>query len=366
MADNPALPMRDYFLANYISIVHDCGICQEKFDHDEHAPARLCGPNSCNHMFGASCLTTWLNSRMPGANTCPMCRKELFVSENDEYDSDDNDAEDGIFPRDQGRSLDDEYDDDMYSEDSEDDGEMDIPQVEAIFRTLENQAALRHAGGDRHGGGPTNIQEAVNNGHEEGNAAEDDEIAGVHLTNLENIDAPLRNPLDQDSGWNLNNVDKDREDGASDPERKPVFCDGFSGEHEASHDLGLLWHWPDAAAFTKKLWGELYMVYGKDHIFEDDIELQVHAALRHSDASDHDYTSIGYREWPAVLEVARDMIREHFRNRDLVALDHKAMDYWLGRLGDALGWGLCDSYGDSCRGESDNELPCKGFYANGW
>ncbi|MCJ1465125.1 hypothetical protein MMC07_003741 [Pseudocyphellaria aurata] len=61
-----------------------CTICSEELTDTHHAVRLPCG-----HIFGASCIKAWLNPFAPctteeifgpavGANTCPMCRRELF------------------------------------------------------------------------------------------------------------------------------------------------------------------------------------------------------------------------------------------------------------------------------------------------
>lgn len=50
----------------------DCGICQEPYalsqEQNGEIPMRL----SCNHIFGAACLQTWLSD----THTCPTCRRD--------------------------------------------------------------------------------------------------------------------------------------------------------------------------------------------------------------------------------------------------------------------------------------------------
>ncbi|KAJ4348682.1 uncharacterized protein N0V89_010060 [Didymosphaeria variabile] len=446
MADTPALPTRDHFLANQISIIQNCSICQEDFDNNKHAPARLCGSDSCNHVFGASCLTTWLKSQMPRANTCPMCRKELFVSENGEYDSEDNYAE----------YLDDEYDryddDDMYSEASDtDEEEIDSELGERIITAIMNgEPVLRRYGGDTHGGGPTNVQEVVNSGREDGRA--EDEIAGARPTNLEDVNAPLHDRFNHEPEQNSRNVEKGREDDDSDPVacgeevrnrlaedlgegtsfaprnsplvgsmehvtpvqvnvvaqdvmgiesgntvldlttkdggsenlgevrdegrrlgepllpvREPVFpMVGDEAQLDHDEDCHSLRCWSEAANLTYKLWRELYetcVVWDSIHPF--DLEIAIHKALRHSDPTRHENTFIVSTELQKVLEVARDMIRQHYKNRKYTELDCEAMKDWFQRMKTAMGWELCGEYGGSCLFQAGDK-PCTGRFENGW
>ncbi|MCJ1462918.1 hypothetical protein MMC07_001522 [Pseudocyphellaria aurata] len=64
-----------------------CTICSEELT-DTHRAVRL----PCGHIFGASCIKRWLSPFVPynaerlfgpavGANTCPMCRREFFPSQ---------------------------------------------------------------------------------------------------------------------------------------------------------------------------------------------------------------------------------------------------------------------------------------------
>jgi hypothetical protein len=53
-----------------------CPICQENFISDGHGPVLL----ECKHLFGRGCLVQWLQDN----NSCPMCRRTLYASENEE------------------------------------------------------------------------------------------------------------------------------------------------------------------------------------------------------------------------------------------------------------------------------------------
>ncbi|KAF2443488.1 hypothetical protein P171DRAFT_486220 [Karstenula rhodostoma CBS 690.94] len=351
-----ALPTRDHFLAHQISVIQNCSICQDDFDTDKHAPARLCGPNSCHHVFGASCLRKWLKSDMLGANKCPLCRRELFVSHNEESESEDEEAETGTF----------EYD------------ELDAVQVD-----VDNDQA----------------------------SEQNDDVAGAYRTNLEDVYAPLPNPPRGSPSWSFNNVDRDSEDDDSDfmafddgeedvmdvspdnhltsddeesefseggcpenipqsevllPEREPVFCLGTRANEYWPDNCGSLSHWPDAATITDKIWKNLYSICNLYHIHEDDIEIQVHRALQHSDLRNDAFTIIWCNQWPKILEVGRDMVRQHFKNGKFVQLDDGATSNWLERLAEALDWNLCGEIGEACS-LTDEEGPCTGTYrGDGW
>lgn len=52
----------------------ECDICHEPFTPD-HSPSRV----GCGHIFGIQCLKEWAQSPEPNADTCPMCRRQLFI-----------------------------------------------------------------------------------------------------------------------------------------------------------------------------------------------------------------------------------------------------------------------------------------------
>ncbi|KAF2688776.1 hypothetical protein K458DRAFT_400901 [Lentithecium fluviatile CBS 122367] len=86
MADASPAPPRATYPANLFQAFHQCDICHESFDKD-HVPARL---EKCHHVFGSTCLQTWLESDMEGANKCPMCRTVLFERGDEGSDDDDD------------------------------------------------------------------------------------------------------------------------------------------------------------------------------------------------------------------------------------------------------------------------------------
>jgi hypothetical protein len=70
------LPTRAEFLRKDVNVVEDCAICHEAFS-STHQPARITN-SKCTHIFGARCIRKWSNSNNEQANTCPLCREELF------------------------------------------------------------------------------------------------------------------------------------------------------------------------------------------------------------------------------------------------------------------------------------------------
>lgn len=84
------LPSRDEYIANNVTVIDTCNICLEPFNA-QHIPARLSGMNSCHHVFGSSCLKTWLTTANENANKCPTCRNVLYyVPGEDSGDSEDD------------------------------------------------------------------------------------------------------------------------------------------------------------------------------------------------------------------------------------------------------------------------------------
>jgi hypothetical protein len=71
------LPTKAEFFANHLEAIDTCGICHETFDKD-HVATRIRGAK-CQHIFGSTCLTTWLNCNRGQNNTCPNGREVLFV-----------------------------------------------------------------------------------------------------------------------------------------------------------------------------------------------------------------------------------------------------------------------------------------------
>jgi hypothetical protein len=79
-----SLPTRRQWQMNELNVLVECNLCFEEFyNHPGHAPARFIGPNSCNHVFGSSCLKRWVDSGNANANKCPNCRRVLFRHEGD-------------------------------------------------------------------------------------------------------------------------------------------------------------------------------------------------------------------------------------------------------------------------------------------
>jgi hypothetical protein len=225
-----------------------------------------------------------------------MCRKELFVSENEEYESDSED----------GGTHYDEQDSDPYEEGTEPD----------------DQASL--------------------------NVDPENQVIDPISDDEEDL------PEDLDQGV------------VSLPEREPVFCIGRTRDAKyLNYECGGVPHWPDAAAITEKLWKRLYNICHLDQIHEDNIEFQVHLTIRHGDPTDQKYVVIWWSQWPKVLEVARDMVRHHCKNRKFVTLHEEAMDEWLKKLEEEIGWELCGKVGETCS-YTGEEGPCTGWYRNGW
>jgi uncharacterized Zn finger protein (UPF0148 family) len=91
-------PTREEFLATSIAPANlspeekACTICTEDYNTTTHTPVTFSDHASCKHTFCTVCITTWLNTN--GANTCPLCRRQLFVlapeEEEEEVDRDMN------------------------------------------------------------------------------------------------------------------------------------------------------------------------------------------------------------------------------------------------------------------------------------
>lgn len=308
-----ALPTKEQFLANQISVIQDCGICQQNFDTSEHAPARLCGPDSCHHVFGASCLTKWLESDMPCANKCPMCRKELFVSENAEYVSDDESRVE-----------------------ADDEPVLDLGEEEALQARGDGMFHINISHhGDAHG-----ERDADDGEH----AMEID--SGNNAADL--INAEIEHPEEEPDEWD-----------------EPVFCDGTCGNNWMDDSLGTIGHWPDAAAVIKRLWKNLYDICPSEGFWDDELEIKVHLALRHTDPSDHTGTIIWSDQWADVIKVAREMILQHFQNREFVELSKHDIQDWIESMTVAIGWQLCGDVGDCCYKEY-RSVPCTGKYGDRW
>lgn len=74
LISNMALPTKDVFLSN-LEVFSQCSICLQAIDTAEHVAVRT----SCQHVFGKSCLTKWIESSQANSAACPVCRTVLFV-----------------------------------------------------------------------------------------------------------------------------------------------------------------------------------------------------------------------------------------------------------------------------------------------
>lgn len=134
------LPTRSEFLATQLDIHRQCSICHEEFNL-VHAPTRLTGRSSCNHVFGLTCICEWLLSGLPTANKCPMCRTLLFAPgkerEEDDDDYGDMPALTRLGPEEGGEDGDDEGDgNDSESsdrEESSDEEDSDEDEGSSLF-----------------------------------------------------------------------------------------------------------------------------------------------------------------------------------------------------------------------------------------
>lgn len=79
MSSPTPLPTRVRFLADigssYIDLNGTCDICHGAFDRGHHVAVRT----KCQHIFGLSCLTRWTYTNGEQLNTCPNCRRALFI-----------------------------------------------------------------------------------------------------------------------------------------------------------------------------------------------------------------------------------------------------------------------------------------------
>lgn len=53
-----------------------CAICLDAYTLPFHTAFAI---KKCGHVLGMSCFETWINSTATNANTCPLCRTELFT-----------------------------------------------------------------------------------------------------------------------------------------------------------------------------------------------------------------------------------------------------------------------------------------------
>ncbi|EMD87598.1 hypothetical protein COCC4DRAFT_192922 [Bipolaris maydis ATCC 48331] len=91
----------------------ECTICREPFSSSPDGCAvTFSDKESCKHVFCKPCITQWLRTK--GVNSCPTCRRQLFVLDNEYYDDDDfSDGED-------------EEEDEDEDEDEEEEGEAEV------------------------------------------------------------------------------------------------------------------------------------------------------------------------------------------------------------------------------------------------
>ncbi|KAF1944877.1 hypothetical protein EJ02DRAFT_478620 [Clathrospora elynae] len=85
------------FLSAYISATEiptddpECPICRDEYHTVNHHAVTFSDTATCNHVYGNSCLETWLSTER--VNSCPMCRRELFslpLREQREYSEEDD------------------------------------------------------------------------------------------------------------------------------------------------------------------------------------------------------------------------------------------------------------------------------------
>ncbi|KAF2243269.1 hypothetical protein BU26DRAFT_554809 [Trematosphaeria pertusa] len=151
----------------------------------------------------------------------------------------------------------------------------------------------------------------------------------------------------------------------SGPPRGPIFCLGYSNEYWKDA-LQQLPHKYDAKELTKLIWETVWDTAELDYIFEDDVEIAIHHALRNrhirrdSRRIVHLWSIIWFQQWPGVLEVARDMIRAHYRNREFVDLGEEELDDWVQKMSQALDWQTCDE--NNCQLDG---APCAGHWGDG-
>ena len=65
-----------------------CAICQEPYNTDQN-PEQPCKVGHCGHIFGRTCLSTWVEPAGSRSNrTCPLCRAVLFGADTPDLSSD--------------------------------------------------------------------------------------------------------------------------------------------------------------------------------------------------------------------------------------------------------------------------------------
>lgn len=74
---------REEFLATSITPANpspsdtECAICKQDYNITTHTAVTFSDSASCKHVFCETCIVAWLNAK--GTNSCPLCRRELFV-----------------------------------------------------------------------------------------------------------------------------------------------------------------------------------------------------------------------------------------------------------------------------------------------
>ncbi|XP_014561862.1 hypothetical protein COCVIDRAFT_22159 [Bipolaris victoriae FI3] len=95
----PQMYTREEFLSIFINtattspyLTTECTICAEPYSSSPDGCAvTFSDKESCNHVFCKTCISQWLNTK--GVNSCPLCRRELFVLDDEDYDGFDFDDE---------------------------------------------------------------------------------------------------------------------------------------------------------------------------------------------------------------------------------------------------------------------------------
>jgi hypothetical protein len=334
MPASTSLPTKAFFIANQIEILHECSICREPFDDQNHAPARLTGAGSCHHVFGLACLNMWLEGDLTGANKCPMCRKVLFQNEHDEEGDDEEGDEEG---------------DDEEDDDEEDDDEM--------YGILEVGETLR--------GDLTEVEWARMNEATDVQSPSDESEPSEESEGSEIDDDSHNEVMDF-------NPNEDIEDGCD------VYEEELASQEPSTirplreyllEALEMVKHYHDAKVFVGKLWEYLYELKEIRYISDCEIESRIYRALPAERPYFYGYhplaprSDFSYKLWLDVLDVARDMIKKHHENKKLVELDIEELHEWLEKLVEALGWNLCDQSihgGHNIRGICFNGEVCTG------
>lgn len=67
----------------------ECTICGEPYSSSpDKCAVTFSDKESCNHVFCQTCITKWLRTK--GVNSCPICRRQLFTLDDEDYDDFDN------------------------------------------------------------------------------------------------------------------------------------------------------------------------------------------------------------------------------------------------------------------------------------